>query len=279
MSISKLKSKSEIELENSYSPKEVGSYIIETKNNIITSLLKEIEENSKSQNIFLYYQNLEKIEKMKLFKLFSEEQKIFLIENVIKILNDYHLKKYYTSKILHFIGIIIDYIPFNEKTIFPWNLFYKIYIMNNLCFKGEFFSDFKIYKLYKRLYKYISISNDDYLYLKKEVLKGLFHIKLEQKRIYLNIIKFFFPKKFLLVDKELQEILFTLMKNSMHPFKGICSIFRIILTKNGKIQLENLNEFIECYFSRLYQKINGSTFINSYNSITKRNKKHRDNDF
>ena len=279
MSSPKLKSKSEIELENSYSPKEVGSYIIETKNNIISNLLKEIEENSKSENIFLFYQNLGKIEKMKLFKLFSEEQKIFLIENILKILSVYHLNKYYTIKILHFIGLIIDYIPNNEKIIFPWKLFYKIYIMNNLCFKGEFFSDFKIYKLYKRLHKFISISNDDYLYLKKEVLKGLFHIKLEQKRIYLNIIKFFFPKNFLLDDKELQEILFTLMKNSMHPFKGICSIFRIILSKNGKIQLENLNEFIEYFFSRLNQKINGSNFINSYNSITKRNKKHKNNDF
>ena len=279
MSNQKLKSKNEIEIENSYSPKEIGSYIIEIKDNIISNLLKEIEKNSESQNIFLFHQNLEKIEKMKLFKILSEEQKIFLIQIILQILSIYHLNKYYTNKILHFLGLIIDYIPINEKTIFPWKLFYKIYLINNLFFKGEFFSDYKIYKLYKRLYKFISISNDDYLYLKKEVLKGLYHIKLEKKRIYLNIIKFFFPKKFLLEDKELQEILFTLMKNSMHPFKGICSIIRIILSKNGKIQLENLNDFIECYFSRLYQKINGSTFINSYNSITKRNKKHRDNDF
>ena len=61
----------------------------------------------------------------------------------------------------------------------------------------------------------------------------------------------------------------------MHPFKGVCSIFRILLSKNGKIKLENLNEFIEIFFSRLNQKINGSTFINTYRSLIKRNKKHK----
>ena len=275
---SSLKTKYEIELENSYSPKEVGIYVIQIKQNIISNVLKEIEENLTSNNIISFNKNLEKIEKMRLFKLFSEEEKISLMEKIIQILSIYHLNQFYTTKIIHFIGIHIDLIPQEQKVIFPWKLFYKIYLMNNLCFKGDFFSDFKIFKVYKNLFKFISISEEDYSFLKKEVLQGLYHINLERKYIYLNVIKFFFPKKLLLEDEETQKILFNIMKNSMHPFKGVCSIFRILLSKNGKIKLENLNEFIEIFFSRLNQKINGSTFINTYRSLIKRNKKHKNTD-
>ena len=97
----------------------------------------------------------------------------------------------------------------------------------------------------------------------------MYHFDDDHYKRSIDLIKFFVPLNKLNEDKNLQEILFNLMKNKKSSFIGLCEIFSKILAKNGKLNIENFEDFLEIYFTRLNEMIfyNNKDIISYPNEI------------
>ena len=217
----------------------------------------DFEKYNFPNDVLLFLRNIEKISKIKNLYSISHEEYEKLLSNILKILQNNYKNYNLVSSLLSFLGKEISHKKQIKTLIFDFNLFYKIYYIYRNNPSYNFLSNKYIYKFYYNFLK-SSPENEnkiDYNLIKKDILFALYHFNDEHYKRGLDLIKFFAPLNKLKEDKNLQEILFNLMKNKKSSFIGLCEIFSKILAKNGKLNLDNFEDFLEIYFTRLNEMI------------------------
>ena len=233
--------------------------------------LENLENYNFPNDVLSFLRNIEKISKIKNLYSISHEEYEKLISNILKILQNNYKNYNVIFNLLSFLGKEINNIKKIKTIIFDFNLFYKIYFIfrNNPSY--NFLSNKNIHKFYYNFLKFFSENEIkiDYNLIKKDILFALYHFNDEHYKRGLDLIKFFVPLNKLKEDKNLQEILFNLMKNKKSSFIGLCEIFSKILAKNGKLNIENFEDFLEIYFTRLNEMIfyNNKDIISYPNEI------------
>ena len=224
-------------------------------NNENLNLYEENNENYNFPNdILSFLRNIEKISKIKNLYSISHDEYEKLISNILKMISNNYKNYNLVFNSLSFLGKEINNIKKIKTLTFDFKLFYKIYFIfrNNSTY--NFLSNKNINKFYFNFLKLENKENFDYDFIKKEILFALYHFKDEHFKRGLDLIKFFVPLNKIKDDKNLQEILFNLMKNKKSSFIGLCEIFSKILAKNGKLNL-NFEDFLEIFFTRLNDMI------------------------
>lgn len=146
-----------------------------------------------------------------------------------------------------------------SKFKMDWKIFYKM-----MVFSGGYFFWNDVFTFFNllRYFTEETFTEEDYLFMKKEVLTVIYHYKtnFELSKILKRLV-FFIPRKFLEKDEEFQNILFNLMKNKIETFENICEVFKMLMKNENALKI-NINEFIEVFFTRLEQYIQGNDNMN-----------------
>ena len=263
----KLKEKTEdliVEIKDYYREKEIYNFmnaIIDVHIKKILLDLNNYIENGDWKNCILL---INKLTIQKIFKYAKEEYKIKFLDILIKKLlpNIYIYLEYDLDGVFEIIYYTLKYIT-NYKI--DWKFFYTLF---NVTHSSKSMVDFKS-KLFISLHKYYSedeITLDDYKIMKRSFFDDI--LMSRQTNAFCNFI-YFFPKKYILEDDELQLRLLYLMQNRKINFIDCCVMFHKILRKSGKFcfskdeqkNKEYIDTFIRYYFTLLNLFISGDAKV------------------
>ena len=238
---------------NSFKEKEIGTYLDSFLSQQVDKIISDLNNSYEKGDIKNCLLIIKTIHENNIFKIFSSEKRIILLDLVIKnILPNIICNP---EIILNFLIKISFLIPKNY--VIDWKFFYTFYYM--LYTKNP--SSINNYvPLFKSLYKFIPlniVTKDDYIYLKKIFLENLYQ---PNKSYAINIFMYFLPKKYIEEDCDIQYKLFLLLKNCKKYFYGSCCMFAKILKKNGKLffseDKEKNDELIKIFLKYFFNNLN-----------------------
>ena len=253
-----------VEIKDYYKEKEIHNFINGILNVYIKRILLDLNnyiENGDWKNCILL---INKLVLHKMFKYANEEYKIKFLDILIKKLlhNIYIYLESDVDSVLEIIYYTLKYVT-NYKI--DWKFFYTLF---NVTQSSKSMIDFKS-KLFISLHKYYSedsITLDEYKILVRTFFDDI--LMSRQTNAFCNFI-YFFPKKYILEDDELQLRLLYLMQNRKTNFIDCCVMFHKILRKNGrfcfskdeKTNKEYIDTFIRYYFTLLNLFISGDAKV------------------
>lgn len=201
---------------------------------------------------------LETIQKMNLNSFSLNDMETITIAVISFFERNY--EKANTFLCISFLGKFLKRLKsLNSKLQMDWKIFYKMMVFS----RGFFFWDdvFTFFNLL-RYFTEDKFTEEDYLFMKKEVLTVIYHYKtnFELSKILKRLV-FYIPRKYLEKDEEFQNILFNLMKNKIETFENICDVFKMLMKNENALKI-NITEFIEVFFTRLEQYVKGNDNMN-----------------
>ena len=236
-----------------FNQKEIGFFLDTFLSKQVDIILDDLNKSYENGDLKKCNEIIQKIDENRMFKIFSAEKKVILLDLIIKKILPYLICN--SSNILNFLTKIRFLIPKNY--VIDFKFFYSLYYILYKKYKHEINN---YIPLFKSLYKYIplnSISKDDYNLIKKNFMEELNN---QNKSYAISIFMYFLPKKYVEEDYEIQYKLFLLLKNCKNYFVGCCCMFSKILKKDGKIffsQDEQKNkEFIEIFIKYFFTNLN-----------------------
>ena len=235
-----------------FKQKEIGTFIESFLSQQVNKILEDLNNSYENGDIRNCNEIIRKINENRLFKIFSPEKRIILLDLIIKKILPNLICS--SNNILNFLTKIRFLIPKNY--IINWKFFYSFYYILYNKYRQEI-ADF--IPLFKSLHKFIplnSFSNEDYNIVKKTFIEDLYN---SNKSYAISIFMYFLPKKYIEEDCDLQYKLFLLFKNCKNYFVGSCCMFAKILKKNGKLFFDKTPEknkelikiFIKYFFTNL----------------------------
>ena len=249
-----------VEIKDYYREKEIYNFmkgIIDVHIKRILLDLNNYIENGDWKNCILL---INKLTIHKIFKYATEEYKIKFLDILIKKLlhNIYIYSEDDLDGVFDIIYYTLKYVT-NYKI--DWKFFYTLF---NVTHSFKSFVGIKS-KLFISLHKYYSedeITLDEYKIMRRTFLDDI--LMSRQTNAFCNFI-YFFPKKYILEDDEIQLRLLYLMQNRKISFINCCVMFHKILRKNGKFcfskdeqkNKEYIDTFIRYYFTLLDLLISG----------------------
>ena len=166
----------------------------------------------------------------RIFKYASEEYKKQLLDILIKkMLPNFYL--YLEADIDEIFELIYYTLKYITDYKIDWKFFYALLYATN---SYKLMTDYK-FKLFINLHHYYSedsITLEDYKILARTFFDDLSNLR--YSNAFCNFI-YFFPKKYIIEDDELQLRLLYFMQNRKINFMDSCCMFHKILRKNGKL--------------------------------------------
>ena len=252
-----------------FEQKEIGSYLDSFLSQKCDKIIQDINESLENGDIKNCNEIIRKINEGRIFRIFSKEKKIIFLDIIIKKILPNLVGSF--STILKFLTKIRFLIPKNY--ILDWKYFYSLYYILYNKYREEVKDYIPLFKNIHKHFSENSITKNDYLIIKKTFIEDLCN---QNKSYPIANFIYFFPKKFIEDDYNLQYKLFLLLKNSKNNFIGSCCMFAKILKKNGKLFFceekekndEYINIFIKYYFTNLNLYIIDDPSIKSNNYIS-----------
>ena len=259
----------EKDLSNYYQDKEIAKFLSTIYTNNLKRILKELNnyiEGGDWKNCMIF---INKIGLHKVFKRAPYELKKEFLDLIInKLLPNIYI--YLESEVDELLELLYTTLKYMANYKIDWKLFYTLFFACNM---GKSMSEYKS-KLLINLHKFYSedsITLDDY-----NILKTSFLDDITNERISNALFPFiyFFPKKYIIEDNEIQLTLLKFLKNKQIYFQDACCFFHKIIRKNGKLYFskdakENkiyIETFIKYFFKNLslFMTGNRKIFRNSY---------------
>jgi len=236
-----------------FKDKEIGTFLENFLEKQSDKIIKDLNDLYENGDLKACNELIKKMNESRAFKIFSKEKKIILLDIIIKKLLPNFIDS--PSDILSFLGKIRFLIP-QDYTI-DWKFFYTLYYLLNKRVKAEIS---KFIPFFKSLHKFIpedSMSQEEYNIIKRTFLEDLLY---SNKSYAICTFTYFFPKKYINEDEQLQFKLFQLFKNCKNYFVGSCCMFSKILKKNGKLffskdEKEN-DEYIKIFIKYFFTNLN-----------------------
>ena len=237
---------------NYFKQKEIGTFLDSFLSEQADKIFEDLNNSYEKGDLRNCNEIIKKLNENRLFKIFSSEKKIALLDLIIKKILPNLIGS--SSNILNFLTKIRFLIPKNYTI--NWKFFYSLYYLLYNKYRHEIAN---YIPLFKSLHKYIPLSsftNDDYLTIKKSFLEDLYK---SNKSYAISTFMYFLPKKYIEDDYDLHYKLFLLFKNCKNYFVGNCCMFSKILKKNGKLNFDKNKEknedlikiFIKYFFTNL----------------------------
>ena len=235
-----------------FKEKEIGLFLDKYFDKQADKILKDLNTLYESGDLRGCNELIKKINDNRIFRIFSKEKKVLLLDMILKKVLPNHFDA--PSDILSFLSKIRFSIP--ENYSMDWKFFYTLYYL--LCQRHK--SDISNYiAFFKTLHKFIpedSITQEDYSKIKKTFSEDLLK---KNKSYAISIFMYFFPKKYISQDEQLQYQLYQLFTNCKNNFVGSCCMLSKILKKDGKFYFskdetkndEYIKTFIKYYFTNL----------------------------
>ena len=243
-----------VEIKDYFKEKEISNFfnnlISLNIKRIISDLNNYIESGDWKSCLIL----IRKLLYVRIFKYANEEyKKIFLDILIKKLLPNMYI---YLQEDIEIIFELIYYtLKYVNNYSIDWKFFYTMFIAT------DSYKDLRDYKtkLFISLHKYYNedaITYDEYKILVRHFYEGLVN---EREVDSYCIFIYFFPRKYILEDDELQLRILYLMINSQINFTDCCCMFHKILRKNGKLffskdakkNKEYIDTFIKYFFTFL----------------------------
>ena len=235
-----------------FKEKEIGLFLDKYFDKQADKILKDLNTLFESGDLRGCNELIKKINDNRIFRIFSKEKKVLLLDMILKKVLPNHFDA--PSDILSFLSKIRFSIP--ENYSMDWKFFYTLYYLLYQRHKSDI-SNY-IY-FFKTLHKFIpddSITQEDYSKIKKTFSEDLLK---KNKSYAISIFMYFFPKKYICQDDQLQYQLYQLFTNSKSNFIGSCCMLSKILKKDGKLFFskeetkndEYIKTFIKYYFTNL----------------------------
>ena len=237
---------------NYFKQKEIGTFLDSFLPKQADKIIEDLNNSYEKGDLRNCNEIIKKINENRLFKIFSSEKKIILLDLIIKkILPNLMCS---SSNILNFLTKIRFLIPNNY--IINWKFFYSLYYLLYNKYRHEIAN---YIPLFKSLHKFIplnSFTKDDYSIIKNTFIEDLYN---SNKSYAIGTFMYFLPKQYIEEDCDLQYKLFLLFKNCKNYFVGSCCMFSKILKKNGKLNFDKNPEkneelvkiFIKYFFTNL----------------------------
>ena len=198
---------------------------------------------------------INKLNYHRIFKYANDEYKKQFLDILIKKLLP-NIYIYLESDVDEILEIIYYTIKYVKNYNIDWKFFYTLlYITNSFKSISEVKS-----KLFIKLHKHYSedsITKDEYKILVRSFYDDL--VNARHTLAFCNFI-YFFPKKYLIEDDELQLRLLYFMQNRKTNFFDSCYMFQKIIRNNGKLyfskDLEKNKEYIETFIKYYFTYLN-----------------------
>ena len=211
---------------------------------------------------------INKLNYHRIFKYANEEYKKQFLDILIKKLLP-NIYIYLESDVDEILEIIYYTIKYVKNYNIDWKFFYTLlYITNSFKSISEVKS-----KLFIKLHKHYSedsITKDEYKILVRSFYDDL--VNARHTLAFCNFI-YFFPKKYLIEDDELQLRLLYFMQNRKTNFFDSCYMFQKIIRNNGKLyfskDLEKNKEYIETFIKYYFTHLN--LYILCDDKVTRQN--------
>ena len=251
---------------NYFTQKELGLYLEKFLEEKADKIIQDLNISYEKGDLKNCNEIIQKINDNRLFKIFSSEKKIILLDIIIKKIFPNLLCN--SNIILNFLTKIRFMIPKNY--VIDRKFFYSLYYILYQKYKHEIHNYIPLFKFLHKLIPENSFSLNDYNNIKKTFLEEL---NKTNKSYAISIFIYFIPKKFIEKDDEMQYKLFLLFKNSKNNFIGNCCMFSKILKKNGNLffsQNPSKNDdlikiFIRYFFTNLNLYIMQSDSVKNSN--------------
>ena len=235
-----------------FKDKEIGIFLEEFYAKQSDKLINELNNFYENGDLKGCNDLIKKINDSRIFRILSKENKIKLLDIIIKKLLPNFIDS--PSDIFSFLGKIRFLIPKDYKM--DWKFFYTYYYLLYQQYKSDISNYIPFFKTLHKFFPEDSMTQDEYNKIKKTFMEDLLN---SNKSYAIHIFTYFLPKKYINEDIELQYKLFQLFKNCKNYFVGSCCMFSKILKKNGKIifsknEQENdeyIKTFIKYYFTNL----------------------------
>ena len=204
----------EKDLSNYYQDKEIAKFLSTIYTNNLKRILKELNnyiESGDWKNCMIF---INKIGLHKVFKRAPYELKKEFLDLIInKLLPNIYI--YLESEVDELLELLYTTLKYMANYKIDWKLFYTLFFACNM---GKSMSEYKS-KLLINLHKFYSedsITLDDY-----NILKTSFLDDITNERISNALFPFiyFFPKKYIIEDNEIQLTLLKLLKNKQIYFQ------------------------------------------------------------
>ena len=236
-----------------FKQKELGSFLDTFLSQQTDKILEDLNNSYERGDLKNCNEIIRKINDNRMFKIFSPEKKIILLDLIIKKLLPNLICS--SSNILNFLTKIRFLIPKNY--IIDFKFFYSLYYILYKKYRNEINN---YIPLFKSLHKFIplnSFSKDDYNRIKTTFIEDLYN---QNKSYAISVFMYFLPKKYIEEDYDLQYKLFLLMKNCKNYFVGSCCMFSKILKNNGKLLFsenkEKNKELIDIFIKYFFTNLN-----------------------
>ena len=235
-----------------FKDKEIGTFLESFFDNQADKIISDLNNFYENGDLKSCNALIKKINENRIFRIFSKEKKIVLLDIIIKKILPNFIDS--PSDILSFLGKIRFLIPQNYKM--DWKFFYNFYYLLYQKFRSDISNYIPFFKSLHKFFPEDSMTIKEYNQIKKTFMEDLLN---SNKSYAIHIFIYFLPKKYINEDEELQLKLFQLFKNCKNYYIGSCCMFSKILKKNGKLcfskdekqNYEYIKIFIQYYFTNL----------------------------
>ena len=236
-----------------FKQKELGCFLDSFLSEQVDKILHDLNNSYENGDLKKCNEIIQKIDENRMFKIFSAEKKVILLDLIIKKFLPNLICN--SSNILNFLTKIRFLIPKNY--VIDFKFFYTLYYILYKKYKHEINN---YIPLFKSLHKYVplnTISKDDYNLIKKNFIEDLYN---QNKSYAISIFMYFLPKKYIEEDYDIQYKLFLLLKNCKNYFVGSCCMFSKILKNDGKLffseDKQKNKELIEIFIKYFFTNLN-----------------------
>ena len=174
-----------------FKQKELGCFLDSFLSEQVDKILDDLNNSYENGDLKKCNEIIQKIDENRMFKIFSAEKKVILLDLIIKKFLPNLICN--SSNILNFLTKIRFLIPKNY--VFDFKFFYTLYYILYKKYKHEINN---YIPLFKSLHKYVplnTISKDDYNLIKKNFVEDLYN---QNKSYAISIFMYFLPKKYIL---------------------------------------------------------------------------------
>ena len=189
-----------------------------------------------------------------IIKYTNETYKIRLLDIIIQKLL-FNIYFYLERDLNDLFEVLFFILKYTKNYSIDWKIFYTLFNITDLTET----MNYNVAKLFICLHKYYSedsVTLNEYKILVKTFFDDILNSK---KTNAIHNFIYFFPKKYILEDDELQLRFLYYLQNRENYFVDCCRVFHKILRKNGKLYFSKepkknekyIEIFIKYYFTRL----------------------------
>jgi hypothetical protein len=228
----------------------VNKLVSDIREKTLHEIIEKLRTYAEANDAYMLYYYLTKIKQIR----FGNNIKPNECEEIIQILDLYIKQHYQESELMTVcMSIMIDLIAMKGiKLRLDWKVYYKIFMLAFTIPKYEFAKKYhsntrssNLVELIKRAYKYFIFAEDDYRFLRGDLISRFCTID-GQLSVALLIGYLFLPSDYLAEDEDMQKRLMCILENQPHCSHYVLLIFSNFMKNGIKV---NREDFIEKVFS------------------------------